>query len=48
MSLDFHQPFDAIRWPDAAERIATRLGAADLLLPLDRPLPSPFGARSLT
>ncbi len=44
VSLDFHQPFDAIRWPDAAERIATRLGAADLLLPLDRPLTSPFGA----
>jgi CRISPR-associated endonuclease/helicase Cas3 len=43
LSLDFHEPFDGIRWPEAAERVATRLGAADLLLPLDGPMTSPFG-----
>lgn len=43
VSIDVHAPFDAIAWPDAAEKVATRLGAADLLLPLDRPLASPFG-----
>ncbi len=44
LSIDFTKPFTEIRWPDAGERLATRLGARDLLLPLDRPLASPFGA----
>ena len=44
LSIDFKKPFTEIRWPDAGERLATRLGARDLLLPLDRPLVSPFGA----
>jgi CRISPR-associated endonuclease/helicase Cas3 len=43
-SIDFGNSFAEIAWPDAAERLATRLGARDLLLPLDRPLASPFGA----
>jgi CRISPR-associated endonuclease/helicase Cas3 len=44
VSLDFEKTFAEIAWPDAGEKLATRLGARDLLLPLDRPLPSPFGA----
>ena len=44
VSIDFGKSFADISWPDAGERLATRLGARDLLLPLDRTLPSPFGA----
>jgi CRISPR-associated endonuclease/helicase Cas3 len=44
VSIDFGKSFAEIAWPDAGERLATRLGARDLLLPLDPPLPSPFGA----
>jgi CRISPR-associated endonuclease/helicase Cas3 len=44
VSLDFEKSFAEIAWPDAGEKLATRLGARDLLLPLDRPLVSPFGA----
>jgi CRISPR-associated endonuclease/helicase Cas3 len=39
--LDRDQPFDKLRF-DADERIATRLGAADLLVVLE-PIPGPFG-----
>ena len=42
-SIDFGKSFTEIAWPNAGERLATRLGARDLLLPLDRPLVSPFG-----
>lgn len=42
VSIDFRKPFAAVSWPDGAEKVATRLGARDLLLPLDPPLPSPF------
>jgi CRISPR-associated endonuclease/helicase Cas3 len=44
VSIDFGKSFADIRWPDAGERLATRLGARDLLLPLDQPLRSLFGA----
>jgi CRISPR-associated endonuclease/helicase Cas3 len=44
VSIDFGRPFTDIRWPDAGEKLATRLGARDLLLELNRRLPSPFGA----
>jgi CRISPR-associated endonuclease/helicase Cas3 len=44
VSIDFGKSFAEIAWPDPGERLATRLGARDLLLPLDRPLTSPFGA----
>jgi CRISPR-associated endonuclease/helicase Cas3 len=44
VSIDFGRPFTNIRWPDAGEKLATRLGARDLLLELGRRLPSPFGA----
>lgn len=47
VSLDFLTRFSEIRWPDAAEKLATRLGARDLLLEIDKPITSPFGA-SLT
>lgn len=43
-SIDFEKSFADLRWPDSAEKVATRLGAADLLLPLERPLASPFGS----
>ena len=41
-SINFDESFGTIRWPDSAERIATRLGAADLLLPLNLAFRSPF------
>jgi CRISPR-associated endonuclease/helicase Cas3 len=44
VSIDFKKSFTEIAWPDAGERLATRLGARDLLLPLDRAHVSPFGA----
>jgi CRISPR-associated endonuclease/helicase Cas3 len=44
VSIDFEKSFAEIAWPDPGERLATRLGARDLLLELDRRLPSPFGA----
>jgi CRISPR-associated endonuclease/helicase Cas3 len=44
VSIDFARSFTEIRWPDVGESLATRLGARDLLLPLDRSLVSPFGA----
>ncbi|MDX6749522.1 CRISPR-associated helicase Cas3' [Geminicoccaceae bacterium 1502E] len=44
VAIDYRKPFAELAWPGAAEHIATRLGAADLLLPLDPPRPSPFGA----
>lgn len=43
VSIDFDVSFEKIAWPDAAEKIATRLGAADLLLRLHPSLTSPFG-----
>lgn len=42
VSIDFNSPFHRTSWPPAAELVATRLGARDLLLPLDRPIRSPF------
>ncbi len=44
VSIDFGKSFAEIAWPDAEVRLATRLGARDLLLPLERCLVSPFGA----
>jgi CRISPR-associated endonuclease/helicase Cas3 len=44
VSIDFGKSFAEITWPDAGERLATRRGTRDLLLALDPPLPSPFGA----
>jgi CRISPR-associated endonuclease/helicase Cas3 len=43
-SIDFGKSFSDVRWGEAGEKLATRLGAADLLLALDRPLASPFSA----
>ncbi|MDF1586562.1 CRISPR-associated helicase Cas3' [Marinimicrococcus flavescens] len=43
VAIDYGRPFAELAWPGAAEHIATRLGAADLLLPLDPPMRSPFG-----
>lgn len=42
-SIDYTKRFGETVWPDAAEKLATRLGAADLLLQLDPPILSPFG-----
>jgi CRISPR-associated endonuclease/helicase Cas3 len=42
VSIDFTSAFRNTSWPSAAEQVATRLGARDLLLPLDRLLRSPF------
>ncbi len=44
VSIDFTVRFGDLRWPDSAEKIATRLGARDLLVKLDRPILSPFDA----
>jgi CRISPR-associated endonuclease/helicase Cas3 len=46
-SIDFGKSFAEIAWPESGERLATRLGARDLLLPLDGPLASPFDATLL-
>lgn len=43
-SIDYTKPFGETVWPPAAEKLATRLGASDLLLPLDPPIVSPFGS----
>jgi len=45
VSIDFARPFGELRWPEAAERLATRIGAADLILPVEPAIASPFGAR---
>jgi len=42
VSIDYGKRFRDTIWPDA-EKLATRLGATDLLLPLDPPVTSPFG-----
>lgn len=42
-AIDFTQPFSKLAFPERGIKIATRLGLDDLLLPLDRPLISPFG-----
>jgi len=42
-SIDYTKPFGETVWPDAAQKLATRLGAADLLLPVDPLIVSPFG-----
>ncbi|MCB9944573.1 MAG: CRISPR-associated helicase Cas3' [Geminicoccaceae bacterium] len=44
-SIDYSLNFSKTVWPDSAEKLATRLGLRDLLLPLDRPFTSPFGNR---
>ena len=43
VSIDYTKRFSDTVWPPAAEKLATRLGATDLLLPLDPPVTSPFG-----
>ncbi len=42
-SIDFTKPFKEVPWPADEERVATRLGTPELLLPLARPIRSPFG-----
>jgi CRISPR-associated endonuclease/helicase Cas3 len=42
-SINYNKPFRDTEWPPAAEKLATRLGAQDLLLPLEPALRSPFG-----
>jgi CRISPR-associated endonuclease/helicase Cas3 len=43
-AIAFNKPFAELAFPDRRTiKIATRLGLDDLLLPLDRPLASPFG-----
>lgn len=42
-AIDFTKPFSTLAFPESGIKIATRLGLDDLLLPLDRPLLSPFG-----
>jgi len=43
LSLDLSVPFRDLHFPDGEEAVLTRLGARDLLVDLDPPLPSPFG-----
>ena len=42
-SIDFDRRFGETVWPTSAEKLATRLGLRDLILPLSHPLTSPFG-----
>jgi CRISPR-associated endonuclease/helicase Cas3 len=37
------EPFGEFHYPDKSERVATRLGAGTLEIPLDKPAWSPFG-----
>jgi CRISPR-associated endonuclease/helicase Cas3 len=43
LSLDLATPFRDLVFPDWAEKVAARLGALDLLVDFDPPLPGPFG-----
>ena len=43
LSLDLDTPFREIVFSKAEAAVSTRLGAADLLVDLGQPLPSPFG-----
>lgn len=42
-ALDFDQRFSDLQFPDAEQKVATRLGAADRLLELPEPRAGPFG-----
>jgi CRISPR-associated endonuclease/helicase Cas3 len=42
-ALPYQQPFEDLTFPDAEQKIATRLGAADRLVDFDPPQPGPFG-----
>lgn len=42
-ALPFDDAFGDVCFPDGSEKIATRLGAADLLVEFDPPRPGPFG-----
>jgi len=44
-SIDYSKRFSETEWPLAAEKLATRLGAHDLLLSLEPALASPFGQK---
>jgi CRISPR-associated endonuclease/helicase Cas3 len=44
LALDLATPFRDLVFPDLSEEVATRLGAADLLVDFDPPLRGPFGA----
>jgi CRISPR-associated endonuclease/helicase Cas3 len=44
-SIDYSKRFSETEWPPAAEKLATRLGAQDLLLSLAPALDSPFGQK---
>ena len=45
LALDLSQPFRDLHFPDMTETVATRLGAADLLVDFAQPLPGPFGRK---
>ena len=49
-ALPYDKPFDTLSFPDADQKVATRLGVADRLIEFEVPLPGPFGqpVRSLT
>ena len=42
-ALPYDQPFEGLAFPDAEQKVATRLGAADRLIEFDPPLLGPFG-----
>lgn len=42
-ALPYDKPFEGLTFPDAEQKIATRLGASDRLIEFDPPLPGPFG-----
>jgi CRISPR-associated endonuclease/helicase Cas3 len=43
LALDLSKPFRDLVFPDMDETVATRLGARDLLVDFETPLPGPFG-----
>jgi CRISPR-associated endonuclease/helicase Cas3 len=42
-ALPYDKPFEGLTFPDAEQKVATRLGAADRLVEFDPPLRGPFG-----
>lgn len=42
-ALPYDKPFEGLTFPDADQKVATRLGAADRLVEFDPPLRGPFG-----
>lgn len=42
-ALPYDKPFEGLTFPDADQKVATRLGAADRLVEFDPPLCGPFG-----